>query len=304
MGLLARLHHPRRYDVLRKIRTLDPGRDTDRIVWLTSRHEFLWDYTQGTGIAFLRDYGVPSISRLLQRTGQFEHDGVKRYDDTLLFAEEASVEGIDSARSHEALRRLNRIHGHYDIPDHELRYVLATTIVGPVRWIEQFGWRRLDPVELRALARFTTRFGELMGIRDLPETYAGYLDLLTSYERERFAFDPANRQVTEATLRVARATAPWPLRPVVRRVTIGLMDEPLRTALGLPRQPRWLEAGVRAGLRARGRLLRLAPPRRGAYHHRPSTYPQGYRLGDLGPASTLAELNLPRRSPDVRPAAS
>ena len=69
MGLLGRLAHPRRYDNLREIRTLDPERDTDRIVWLTSRHEFPWDYTQGTGIAFLRDYGIPSISRLLDRTG-------------------------------------------------------------------------------------------------------------------------------------------------------------------------------------------------------------------------------------------
>ncbi|GAA2136094.1 oxygenase MpaB family protein [Nocardioides koreensis] len=291
MGVLGGLAHPRRYANLREIRTLDPERDTDRIVWLTSRHEFPWDYTQGTGIAFLRDYGIPSIARLLDRTRQFEDDGVKRYDDTLLFAEEASVEGIDSERSHAAVRRLNRIHGHYDIPDDEFRYVLATTIVGPVRWIEEFGWRRLDPVELRALARFTTRFGELMGIKDLPSTYDGYLELLTSYEREHFAFDPANRRVTEATLRIARKTAPRPLRPVVRRVTIALMDQPLREALGVPRQPAWFAAAVRAGLRLRGRLLRLAPPRRTAYHHRPSTYPQGYRLGDLGPASMLDELD-------------
>ncbi len=207
---LPRPHSRGRFDHLAEIRTLDPETDTDRIVWLVSRHEFPWDYTQGTGIAFLRDYGVPSISRLLDRTRQFEDDGVKRYDDTLLFAEEASVEGIDSARSHAAVRRLNRIHGHYDIPNDEFRYVLATTIVGPVRWIEQYGWRRLDPIELRALARFTTRFGELMGIKDLPTTYDGYLELLTSYERERFEFDPANRRVTEATLRIARADRPAP----------------------------------------------------------------------------------------------
>jgi len=281
----------RRYDVLREIRALDPERDTDRIVWLTSRHEFPWDYTQGTGIAFLRDYGIPSIARLLDRTGEFEGDGVKRYDDTLLFGEEATVEGIDSERSHAALRRLNRIHGHYDIPNDEFQYVLATTIVGPVRWIDEFGWRRLDPVELQALARFTTRFGELMGIKGLPDTYDGYLELLTSYERDRFAYDPANRRVTEAALRIARETAPAALRPLVRRVTIALMDEPLRTALGMPRQPAWCVAGVRGGLRLRARLLRLAPPRRTAYHHRPSTYPQGYRLGDLGPASMLGELN-------------
>jgi mpaB/rubber oxygenase-like protein len=291
MGLLARVAHPRRHDVLREIRTLDPERDTDRIVWLTSRQEFPWDYTQGTGIAFLRDYGVPSIARLLDRTGEFETAGVKRYDDTLLFAEEATVEGLDSPRGHAGVRRLNRIHAHYAIANHEFRYVLATTIVGPVRWIDRYGWRPLDPVEVQALACFTTRFGTLMGIRDLPTTYDGYLELLTSYEREHFAFDPANRRVTEATLGVARRTAPGPLRPFVRRVTIALMDEPLRAALGMPRQPRWLVRAVGTGLRLRARALRFAPPRRTAYHHRPSSYPQGYTLGDLGPASMLEELN-------------
>ncbi|MCW2844477.1 MAG: hypothetical protein JWN22_2393 [Nocardioides sp.] len=297
----GRLHSRGRYDVLREIQSLDPDTDTDRIVWLTSRHEFPWDYTQGTGIAFLRDYGVPSIARLLDRTRQFEDHGVKRYDDTLLFAEEASVEGIDSPRGHAGVRRLNQIHGHYDIPNDEFQYVLATTIVGPVRWIEQYGWRRLDPVETRALARFTTRFGTLMGIRDLPTTYDGYLELLTSYEAKHFAFDPANRRVTEATLRVARRTAPAPLRPLVRRATIALMDEPLRAALGVPRQPAWFVRAVRAGLRLRARLLRLAPPRREAYHHRPSTYPQGYTLGDLGPASMIDSLNAARPSSPSSP---
>ena len=179
------LHSRGRYANLHEIRGLDPVRDLNRIVWLTSRHEFPWDYTQGTGIAFLRDYGVPSIARLLDRTREFEDDGVKRYDDTLLFAEEATV-------------------------------------------------------EVRALANFTTRFGTMMGIKDLPTTYDGYLELLTSYEGEHFAFDPANRSVTEATLRVAR---------------------------------------------------------RAAYHHRPSSYPQGYTLGDLGPASMLDQLNAHRRGP-------
>jgi uncharacterized protein (DUF2236 family) len=294
MGVVT-LHSRGRFDNLREIRSLDPVRDMDRIVWLTSRLEFPWDYTQGTGIAFLRDYGVPSIARLLDRTRQFEDHGVKRYDDTLLFAEEASVEGIGSPRARESVRRLNRIHGHYDIPNDEFRYVLATTIVGPVRWIEEYGWRPLDPVEVQALANFTTRFGRMMGIKDLPTTYDGYLELLTSYEREHFAFDPANRRVTEATLRVARRTAPAPLRPVVRRVTIALMDDALREALGMPRQPAWLVAAVRAGLRLRARALRLAPPRRTAYHHRPSSYPQGYTLGDLGPASMLDDLNARHR---------
>src|SRR6476646_10196266 len=288
-----RLAHPRRYQIRDHVRRLDPASDRDEIAWLVSRHEFPWDYNQGTGIAFLRDYGIPSISALLDRTAEFERDGVKRYDDTLLVAEEASVEGIDSERGHATLRRLNRIHGHYDIPHDEFLFVLATTIVGPVEWIRAYGWRDLEPVELQALAHLTTRFGQLMGIRGLPTTYDGYLTLLRDYEAERFEPSEANRRVTEATLRIAAQIAPAPLRPLTRRVTIALMDEPLRVALGMPRQPAWFVAAVRRGLRARARLLRFAPPRRTAYHHRPTTYPHGYGLADIGPTSMLADLNRP-----------
>ncbi|WP_439938550.1 oxygenase MpaB family protein [Nocardia sp. N13] len=285
------MHSPGRFANLRRIQSLDPEVDHDEILRLTARFEFPWDYVQGTSIAFMRDYGVPSIAALLDRTREFEDHGVKRYDDTILIGEEATLDGIDSPRSHAALRRLNRIHGHYDIPQDELAYVLATTIVGPVRWISEFGWRPLDPHELVAIAKVTTRFGELMGIKDLPTTYDGYLALLLDYERRHFAPTPEATRLAEASIRIAREVAPPPLRPLVRRVTIAVMDEPLREALGLPRQPRWFVRGVHAGLRVCGRLLRLAPPRRTAYVHRPTTYPGGHRLEDLGPLSMLDELN-------------
>jgi hypothetical protein len=291
MGLLSLVHAPGRYANLRRIRSLDPEVDHDEILRLTARFEFPWDYTQGTATAFMRDYGIPSIAALLDRTREFEDHGAKRYDDTILIGDEATLDGIDSPRSHAALRRLNRIHGHYDIPDHELAYVLATTVVGPVRWIEAYGWRRLDPVELAAITKVSTRFGELMGLKGLPTTYDGYLALLVDHERRHFAHTPAATRLAEASIRIARDLAPAPLRPLVRRVTIAVMDEPLREALGLPRQPTWFVRAVRSALRLRGRLLRFAPPRRTAYVHRPTTYPHGHRLEDLGPLSMLDELN-------------
>ena len=290
------LHHPARFRNLDRIRGLDPVRDADEILRITARLEFPWDYTQGTGIAFLRDFGVPSIARLLDGTREFEDHGVKRYDDTILIGDEATLDGIDSPRGHAAVQRLNRIHGHYDIPADEYAYVLATTIVGPVEWIREYGWRALHPHETAAIARITTRFGELMGLKGLPSTYDGYLTLLRDYEADRFAFDPANRRLAEASLRIARDVAPRPLRPLVRRTTIALMDEPLRRALGLPRPPSWLVGAVRGGLRLRGRLLRLAPPRRTPYRHRPTSYPHGHGLGDLGPASMLEELDRLERT--------
>ena len=99
--------------------------------------------------------------------------------------------------------------------------LFATTVVGPVRWIEAYGWRRLDPVELAAITKVSTRFGELMGLKGLPTTYDGYLALLVDYERHHFAHTPAATRLAEASIRIARDLAPVPLRPLVRCVTIA-----------------------------------------------------------------------------------
>jgi hypothetical protein len=283
-----------RYDNLRHIETLDPAVDFDEIFGLIAYHEFPFEYVQGTSIAFMRDYGVPSISDLLDRTGRFEGDGQKRYDDTVLIGFEAAVDGIDSPRGHAAVRRLNGIHGHYGIPNHEFRYVLATTLVGPKRFIDRYGYRPLHPHEVAAMAEVTTRLGGLMGIKDLPATYGEYERLLDDYEAEHFALDPANTRVAEASIRIVTNWYPRPLRPVVRRITIALLDEPLRVALGLPRQPAWLVRLVDGAVRLRGRVIRNLSPRTpdNPYRHDAGrTYPFGYTLADLGPRDHSAELH-------------
>jgi hypothetical protein len=292
----------RRHDNLRRIERLDPVADFEEIFWLTAYHEFPWEYVQGTSIAFMRDYGVPSISDLLDRTGQFEQHGQKRYDDTVLIGYEAVRHGIDSEHGHAAMRHLNRIHGHYDIPNHEFAYVLATTLVGPKRFIDRYGYRDLHPHEIAAMTQVTTRFGELMGIKDLPHTYAGYEALLDSYEAEHFAFAPQNRRVAEASIRIVADWYPRPARPLVRRATIAMLDEPLRVALGLPRQPGWLTRALDLALRARGRALRWWRPRpedRPYVHDHRRTYPFGYSLADLGPndPSTRLHRDAARQEP-------
>ncbi|MGO4257881.1 oxygenase MpaB family protein [Marmoricola sp. RAF53] len=286
----------RRYDNLRRIERLDPAvpAECDEILGLVAYHEFPFEYVQGTSIAFMRDYGVPTISDLLDRTGRFRDDGQKRYDDTSLIGFEAAVDGIDSARAHAAVRRMNQIHSSYGIPNHEFRYVLATTLVGPKRFIDAYGYRPLHPHEIAAMTRFTTRFGELAGIKDLPSTYEEYERLLDDYEAEHFAYAPANTRVAEASMKIVTDWYPPFARPFARRALIAMLDEPLRVALGLPRQPRWLTAAMDGLLRLRGRLMRHLPPRRaddGYAHDASRTYPFGYKIADLGPLTHSTEVH-------------
>src|SRR5665811_347964 len=103
-----------RHANLRRIEALDPGTDFDEIFRLVTRYEFPWDYNQGTAIAFMRDYGIPSISALLDRTKQFEEHGQKRYDDTILIGFEAVADTLESSRGRATMRHLNKIHDRFD----------------------------------------------------------------------------------------------------------------------------------------------------------------------------------------------
>ncbi len=291
-----------RYANLRRIEQLDPEVDHDEIFQLVAYYEFPWEVVQGTSIAFMRDYGVPTISDLLDRTGRFRDDGQKRYDDTVLIGQEYAIDGIDSERAHAAVRHLNKIHGHYGIPNHEFRYVLATTLVGPVRFIQRYGYRPMHPHEVAAMTKVTTRLGQLMGIKDLPTTYAEYERMHDDYEAERFAYDPANTRVAEASIKIVTDWYPRPVRGLYRRITIAMLDEPLRVALGLPKQPAWLVALLDRALRIRARVVRHLPPRAfgDPYRHDAGrTYPFGYRLSDLGPRDHSPAVHIDARHVDA-----
>ena len=71
-----------------------------------------------------------------------------------------------------------------------------------------------------------------------------------------------------------------------------MMDESLRVALGMPRQPRALVVAVDLGLRLRAKAIRyLLPPRTAPYERHHPTYPNGYQLDQIGPSKMLDELN-------------
>ncbi|WP_327267631.1 DUF2236 domain-containing protein [Streptomyces sp. NBC_01218] len=274
-----------RYSRLKAIRGMDPERDCAEILRLMSQYEFPWDYRQGVGVAFLRDFGVPRISVLLDRTQEFERNGQKRYDDTVLIGYEMAADGFDSARGRAAARHLNRIHGRYRIPNEDYLYVLATTVVGPKRWIDRFGWRPLCRQEVQALAEVGRTMGRMMGIASVPTTYQGFEELLDAYEAEMFAPAPANRRVATATLRTMASRYPSPLRPLVAGFALALLDEPLLRALGFTPRPGWMRTLAVRAVRARSHVVRLLPARPGwlPSRPRPRSYPFGWRLDDLGP---------------------
>ena len=191
-----------RFVWLRRIAALDPAHPTEaeEIHKITAGIEFPWDVRQALGLALFRTYAVPSVGELLARTGEFTAHTQKRYDDTVLLLGATVDRGFDDPGSRTAIRRMNQMHRRYGIGNDDMLYVLSTFVVTPLRWLDEFGWRRLHPHERRAAVTHYRALGRRMGIRDMPEDEAGFAALMDGVEAERFAHTAGGREVADATL--------------------------------------------------------------------------------------------------------
>ncbi|MEV0088072.1 oxygenase MpaB family protein [Saccharopolyspora sp. NPDC050642] len=277
----------RRFDRLERILQLDPDRDCEEIYRLLAEYEFPWDITKALEFALFRTYAVPSIGRLLDRTGEFTRAAQKRYDDTVLILFEIFHWGTESDRGRQALEQLNAIHGRFRISNEDYVYTLSTFVVTPVRWIDQFGWRKLHPREVRALTNTMRRLGEGMKLSGIPQTYAEFERLFDDYEREHFAFDAGGRRVADATLELFGAWYPSLLSPAVARAARFLMEPHLLTAFGFPQVAGVGRKAAEAALKVRAGLVRMGPVRPDSRPVAPDplSYPDGYEIADLGPDS-------------------
>jgi hypothetical protein len=299
-----------RFDVLRSIERLDPARDFAEIYRLTGTREFPWDMNQALSFALFRTYAVPSIGGLLARTGEFTERAQKRHDDTVLILDAVLEHGMESTEGRTAIRRMNQMHRSYDISNDDLRYVLATFVVTPIRWIDAYGWRRTTEIERIASANYYRALGRRMGIQDIPATWQAFARLLDAYERDHFAFDLGGRTVAEATLALLATFPPNDRLPVgvVRRISLATMDESLLDAFALPHPGRLVGGLVRTGLKARGRVVRFMPPRREPYFARQlpqiRSYPSGYSVPELGTFPPGCPVPHPRSADHEGAAAS
>ena len=208
------------------------------------------------------------------------------------------------------------MHRAYDIPNHEFRYVLSTFVVVPKRWLDDYGKRPLTAHEVEASVQYYRTLGRHMNIKDIPETYAGFEELMDSYEAEHFAYDEGGRRVADSTLALMVGFQPRIARPVMGIFSRSLMDPPLRAAFRYDDPPAAVVALSRGALKARGLLLRAFPARqrpeadRGPaadpqlsrrLRHRAARHLPGAGRRRLPGARTRRELRLePRRRGGLR----
>jgi hypothetical protein len=273
---------------LAEIRGLDPVADAQRIVFLDASFEFPWDTQRSLELAFYRTYAVPSIAKLLDSTGEFGQRAQKRYDDTQLLISAFCEAGYDSDFGKRAIRRMNQIHGRFEIGNDDYLYVLSTMVLEPVRWNARFGWRPLLDSERLATFSFWREVGKLMAIREIPETYEELEAFNVEFERTRFAYTEAAGRIAGATRDMFLDWFPGLPKRVGRPIVYALLDEPLLDALGFPHPSRALRRSAEIAVRGRSLAVRALPPRRRPRlrtEEKHRSYPGGYELEALGPVA-------------------
>lgn len=243
--------------VAAEIASLDAIRDCQRIVHLLVAYEFAWDITRSLEVALFYTYGSASVSRLLDRTGEFSDHGQKRYDDTRLLIAHFMESGWETGPGARALARINQTHGNYRIPNDDFLFVLWTFIEFPIRWMEEYGHRAMTIHEQLAWFTFWCEIGRRMGLKDLPADKAAFDAFIHDYRLREFLPDPASQRVAAATVRIVEAWLPKPLQGLVSPAVYSLIDDPLfMAAIGVQPPSSLTRRFVRGSLRRLGQVRR------------------------------------------------
>jgi hypothetical protein len=274
---------------LREIRRLDPVADHSRIVYLDTCFEFPWDTTRSLELALFRTFAVPSVAAVLDASGEFGRAPQKRYDDTDLILSTIVEAGYDSDEGKRAIRRMNRIHGRFEISNEDFLYVLSSFVFEPIRWNARFGWRLLIEAEKLATFEFWREVGGRMAIKEIPATYGELEAFNEEYERRQFRRTEQSERVGRATRDMFLAWFPWLPKRFGAHAIYALMDDRLLDSFGFPRPPPLLRAVVSNAVRARARVVALLPARgrpRLRTRRKTRTYGREWRLEELGPRAS------------------
>jgi len=267
------------------ILTLDPRKNHSEIINWIYYTEFPFLAHKALEFAFFRTYGIPSVSKLLDKTGGFAPEKIgKRYDDTELLMREMMEQGGASARADIAIQRMNFIHSQYRIDNVDFIYVWALFVVESVRWIDRFEYRKTTDVEKQAFYYHWVEIGHKMGIKDLPKSFEDTMNYMEHFEKKHMVYQPSNHRIADHTVNLFLSAVPFHSLKQLGRIAIySMLDERLSKSLGYPVWPRRiLGALTDSVLLLRGQFIR--------YFMLPRKTPL-YRLGTIDESTGIRQLN-------------
>ncbi|WP_017605465.1 oxygenase MpaB family protein, partial [Nocardiopsis alkaliphila] len=161
-----------------------------------------------------------------------------------------------------------------------------------------YGWRRLSDHEISGITNYYRKLGKYMGIKDIPQTYEEFRDLMDSYEEEHFAYTEGGRAVSDATLDLMVTFYPQRVSGLARKFSMAILDDSLiRTFRYDPPSKAWRKA-AHVALRLRAKVVRRMKPREEPLwvdmNPNIRSYPEGYDVDRIGtfPATCPVQHNV------------
>ncbi|KAI9928851.1 hypothetical protein ASPWEDRAFT_348221 [Aspergillus wentii DTO 134E9] len=213
------------------------------------KFEFPFFFITALQFALFRTYGIPSISKLLVKTGEFSNaeTSFKRYSDTNILIQEFMGNAPTSKRAYSGLARTRYMHSGYrasgKILDDDMLYTLGLFAIQPVRFVESYEWRKMTDLERCAMGTFWKSVGDGLDISydKLPSGKTGFRDGVQwleeiaawsdEYEAQNMVPHPANRETADQTTPVILYMVPKPLEQFGLKFVSFMMDERLRKAM-------------------------------------------------------------------------
>jgi len=260
------------------------------IVKYLANHDAPIDFLISGELAQIQTFGIPSISKVLQRTKQYQNAGLKRLDDTRAILTECMVDSIDSDRGQHMVKHLNWIHSHYDISNDDYLYTLALFIVEPARWMEVFGYRPLSAREKYAEYLAFKSLGMAMGIKHIPESLDEFVVWYQDYRSQYMVYHPDNKKVTDGLIDGMKDMFPFFIKPLIRPVILTLInDAELLAATGQKAPSKFAQILVKGLMKIRRLSQKYINPWQNnsfetsylGQHYK--SYPKGYQNSVLGP---------------------
>jgi hypothetical protein len=282
--------HLRNDKELKKLNKLNVEEHYQTIVKYLADHDAPLDYLISGELAQLQTFAIPSISKLLQQTKQYQNNGLKRLDDTRAILTECMTDSVESSRGQHMVKHLNWIHSHYEISNDDYLYTLALFIIEPVRWMETFGYRALTEREKYAGYLAFQSLGQAMEIKNIPESRDQFVTWYQNYRSNNMKYHADNKKVSDGLIDGMKEMFPFIIRPLVRPVILTLINDPELLAATGQKVPAYIvQKTIRAIMFVRKGLQRYINPWQkkgfessylGQYY---KSYPNGYQDRVLGP---------------------
>ncbi|MEM8592569.1 MAG: hypothetical protein AAGF13_08590, partial [Pseudomonadota bacterium] len=198
-------------------------------------------------LGFVRFAGPPVSARSVDRdnTGYTYSHGWQRADETMVYLFDWIDNGIDSERSQAEARKVQQWHlsvaQNWPMPAHTYQHSAAAFVLLFDRLITQvIGAKGLTEKERQAQLIHWTKVSHAMGVRDIPSSWEGIVELLERYETPGVEFNyskEGNRLATTLVDQWATRFFPRGFHWMGRWLCIALIEDHIVECLEMPRPP-------------------------------------------------------------------